>query len=316
MDLISLNAFILLKKPSKYTKVIKNFKEYKMKRQILVSLAGLFLALSLMITGCKSDDGSGGIIDDPAAGSMTEETGRAIFEYDVDSGLGGVVIKKFISEGALKAYLTPSAKLVGDIKLSNLVLKMINGYNIVKIDTGAFTPIVDEITGNILADISTIIEAINLPETITEIAADAFSGIAESLTVQVPETVKEAIDEDVLQKIEDDIGNEVETYVPESGPNNDPNDNDSRLIGTWEDTTPPIDIFIFTATELTMQWITSVGGEVRVTYQGIYRTSNDVLYLDEDGDGVCEEKIGTYTFPNEDMLVFDLAPDSPFYRKK
>jgi hypothetical protein len=282
--------------------VLSKIQGEKMKRQLWISLIGLLVVMGLMITGCKSDDGGGGIIDDPAAGSMTVETGRAIFEYDVDNDLGGVVIKKFISEEALKAYLTPSSRKAGDEKITVLILKTIDGYEIMKIDTKAFSPFVDEITGDILADISTIVEAINLPETITEIAADAFSGIVESLTVQVPEAVIEGIDNEVLQKIEGDIGTELEPYVPNPPTNNgdnkqdpgpivpDPNmpnppvgkDNSALIIGTWETGVEVRDFLTFTATECINYWQSMSGSDTTTMHFGsrrLYKYIDDAVYI-------------------------------------
>jgi hypothetical protein len=254
---------------------------------------------------------------------MTEKTGRAIFDYEVDNDLGGVVIKKFWSEDALKAYLTPSSRKAGDIKFSSLVLKTINGYEIIKIATEAFSPLVEEITGDILADISTIVESINLPETITEIAADAFSGIAENLTVQVPETVIEGIDDEVLKKIEDDIGTEVETYVPEPDPNSpttapaegdhtpisqlpEGKDNKARLIGTWEVANATViqDILTFTETEYIPHWY-SLNSNDKTIHDGTrypYKYVDNVVYIYSTEHNMYQAILWT-NFINENSFI-------------
>jgi hypothetical protein len=304
-------------------RAIINIKERRMRKRLYVILAGLLLAMGLVITGCSSDDGEG-IIDDPLNGSMTKETGDKIFQNHVDNGLGGVVIDRFLSEEALKAYLNPPSRAAGDLKTPGLILKKIDSYDIVKIAAGAFTPLVDEEDGTILADISTIVEAIELPPAIQEIAADAFSGLSDSLELKIPESVKDELPPDVLQKIEDEIGTEVETYVPDdnSPANSDPNNNvDPRLYGTWvsfedhEFRRPTTWYITITPTVITVKWV-----EIETDRTGTdimpCRIDSDTIYTPPDGidmDLTAEPTFAFFTYEilNDDSLWLKSYKGSP-----
>jgi hypothetical protein len=130
------------------------------------------------------------VADDPAAGVMSEYTALRVFDYSPVEG--GVRIDKFKSAVALLEYLnTPSPTAAisrAAAATGTLNIKTIGVSAVVAIGPGAFKAD----PANPDTNITLVAVIINLPETLTNIAADAFAGTS-GLTVNIPKVVYEKL---------------------------------------------------------------------------------------------------------------------------
>jgi hypothetical protein len=181
------------------------------------------LALALLIAGfmsCNNETEPTPVADNLSSGVFSEESAKAIFDYETVSG--GVKIVKFKNANALKAYLNAGASSsvqslniarAADDAGSGAALKLnkIGSAAVVGIGAGAFSP---EKGAASLTDAG--VSAIRLPEKLTTIAPDAFKG-AKGLTVQIPETLanKSSI-MDQIQAMEEESKVTTETSLSES----------------------------------------------------------------------------------------------------
>ena len=153
---------------------------------------GLLLSLALALAAC---DAAGGneppppTDDDCQQGIMSESTANAIFNYSHQSD--GVRIDLFKSVPALAAWLgvetTPDTD-DGEASLPDrtLILKTIAGNPVTAIAGGAFA----RSDGN---DISSLISAVSLPDTITLLGADLFNGVENPVNMIITPAVAELL---------------------------------------------------------------------------------------------------------------------------
>ncbi|MDR0683561.1 MAG: hypothetical protein LBF83_00300, partial [Spirochaetaceae bacterium] len=132
--------------------------------------------------------------DDWQQGIMSESTAKVIFDYSHQAD--GVRINLFKSVPALAAWLgvetTPDTD---DVEASlpdrTLILKTIAGNPVTAISEGAFA----RSDGN---DISSLISAVSLPDTIQLLGADLFKGVKNPVNMEIPPVVVELLGETAL----------------------------------------------------------------------------------------------------------------------
>jgi hypothetical protein len=299
-----------------------------MKKAFLIGT--IVLSLLVIITGCKdgSPDEEITIYDDPTTGSMTEDTGKAIFDYTEENG--GITINKFKSNEALQSYLDISrAANDSDSGRNIFVIGRINGIHIIRIGPKAFSPDTDVI------DILSLIDAIKLPSSIEEVSLDAFDDLKSEFTLYVPESVNTKLDLDhklegkiKVETVPDkqaDVENEDENKEEDKVENEDkdkaddsdkeqPDDSDltydDRLLGRWEaDMTYQEGdyersykaIFIFSETTLTVSQVPPTEHSNESTQ---YIVSKNIIYVDHDNDGKIDYPFLSYKFSSADSATF------------
>ena len=176
---------------------------------------GLLLLLALALAACDAAGGNNpppAAGDDPPLGIMSESTAKAIFDYS-HSG-GGVRIDRFKGAPALAAYLGVDTD-GGDAEAGppdrTFTVRIIAGKPVTEIAARAFaaTP------GN---DISTLISAIALPNTITALGADLFNGVKNPVNMEIPAAVAELLGQDALIAAAGDDGDAGLTVPSAPGP--------------------------------------------------------------------------------------------------
>jgi hypothetical protein len=136
---------------------------------------------------------------------MSVATAAAVFDFSY--GNGGAIIEKFKDAEALGDYLNQSGGTSGG--LSNVAslslsgapllamgsggedtfrIKMIGNLPVVAIQANAFNP---DTLG--VADITSVVKRVVLPETITELGSNLFAGVAAEITVEIPPVVTERV---------------------------------------------------------------------------------------------------------------------------
>jgi hypothetical protein len=132
---------------------------------------------------------------------MSSEIAGKIFDYTEVSG--GVKIDKFKDSGELQSYLAGQARAAaaaGEFKINK-----IGDLAVVEIGAGAFSPASGAAN---LADAG--ITKVSLPETITEIAGDAFAGTSGGgyIKLELPISVWSRLSADVKDSLESDTDTE------------------------------------------------------------------------------------------------------------
>jgi hypothetical protein len=284
-----------------------------------VLFSGLMVVLLLAVSGCKdasNNTETDVIVNNPSTGEMTEETGRAIFDYSESSA--GITINKFLSNEALEAYLNTSRAADG---ANIFVIGRINGIAVVRIGINAFTPDSDE------NDISAIINAIELPPTIDKISPDAFVNLDTDFIIYVPESLNEKLhlDETLegktkVETIPDPIKNDDDT----NGNNTPPDPTltyDHRLLGRWEAeitntytddngeeySVSFTEILSFSETILSVSRIPSTDGS---SGSVSYEVKNNIIYIDHDNDGKIDNLFLSYEILNENSVIFTVLDTS------
>ncbi|MDR1932146.1 MAG: hypothetical protein LBQ57_04885 [Spirochaetales bacterium] len=157
----------------------------------LYSFFAILIAAGLLSLGACSgneEDILSSFTDDPEAGSMTASTAGKIFTLK-QNAQGDVTITKFKSAAALAAYLDGS---------TTFIIREIAGKPVTGIASEAFdgsAPLPDDL------------QSIQLPDTITELAADSFVSL--SIDLLIPEEVidfLEATDPYVLYMLAQAVG--------------------------------------------------------------------------------------------------------------
>jgi hypothetical protein len=184
-----------------------------MKKMSSVSLGAAALALGLLLSGCNHGPGASRAaapdikegFNDPGAGVMSVATAAAVFDFSY--GNGGVIIEQFINAEALGDYLNHSGGTSGgNLNVASLSLsgapllamgsggedtfriKMIGDLPVVAIRANAFNP--SENGGN---DITSVVNRVVLPETISELGSNLFADVAAEITVEIPPVVTERV---------------------------------------------------------------------------------------------------------------------------
>jgi hypothetical protein len=124
--------------------------------------------------------------DNPEQGAMGRATADRVFSWGTVSA--GVEIRKFRSASALKDYLTGSSRQSSPAA-SALVLSRVDGKPVVRVSALAFSPAVP---GGV-DDISTVVTAVTLPETIERLGTNLFAKVRTPVTVTIPSAVADAI---------------------------------------------------------------------------------------------------------------------------
>jgi hypothetical protein len=173
------------------------------KKFFLFGMAAI-LGASLVFFGCDqgdtdntTDDPIAGV-DKPLSGEMSKDTAKKIFDFEELSDGAGVNITKFKSASALREYLKPTQESkVAESRFAilfdedadtreNFLIKKIGGLPVVSIANGAFKPAT---TNGGDDDITTVVKAIALPDTITDLGNDIFGDVQYTLTVDIPPAV-------------------------------------------------------------------------------------------------------------------------------
>jgi hypothetical protein len=147
--------------------------------------------ISLLAGGC--DLGLDPYADDnPGEGYMSRATADQVFTWG--TAKGGVEIVKFRSAAELQAYLTGTSRQSSGTA-SFLVINRIDGDPVVRIADRAFSPAA---RGG-ADDITTVVSAVKLPESIESLGANLFAGVTKPVTVSIPPAVAEKIPPGELQ---------------------------------------------------------------------------------------------------------------------
>ena len=157
-----------------------------MKRTGWLPFFPLFLAavLTVIPSGCDlSPDPSAD--DDPEQGFLSRATADQIFTWA--DAKGGVELIKFRSAASLKAYLEGTSRQAA--APSSLVINRVNGKPVVRIAAGAFSPA----SKGGADDMTTVVSAVRLPESIESLGANLFANVSKPVTVSVPSSVAEKI---------------------------------------------------------------------------------------------------------------------------
>jgi hypothetical protein len=205
-----------------------------MKKMSSVSFGAAALALGLLLSGCNHGLGASHaapvadetIGNNPGAGVMSVATAKAVFDFSYQSN--GVVIEKFKDAGALGDYLYQSGGTSGgnlnvvSLSLSGFPLldivpgeegtfriKSIGDLPVVAILANAFNP---DTTG--VADITSVVKRVVLPETISELGSNLFAGVAAEITVEIPPAVTERVaGGNDAERLHDILGGEAKIEV-------------------------------------------------------------------------------------------------------
>jgi hypothetical protein len=164
------------------------------KYALAVCVLALLCALAFLACPTDSSDNGGGpkpIANDPSAGVMNQETAGQVFDYTALTN--GARIDKFKNADVLRAYLSGSRAVLptGEFSISK-----IGNLAVVGIAAGAFSP------ANGAANLGDAgVTKVSLPPTITEIAADAFTGMTAAgggqITLEIPQEVWDTLPPEV-----------------------------------------------------------------------------------------------------------------------
>jgi hypothetical protein len=130
--------------------------------------------------------------DKPGQGAMSRARADQVFTWGKVSG--GAEIVKFRSAPDLSVYLAGGSRQSSGTP-SSLVISRIAGVPVVRIAPRAFSPAVrggDD-------DITTVVSAVQLPDTIESLGEDLFAGVDKPVMVSIPPAVAEKIPPGELQ---------------------------------------------------------------------------------------------------------------------
>jgi hypothetical protein len=177
------------------------------------------LAAVLVLGACPSGDVSY-TPDDPGNKRMSRATAEGIF--GIENGFGGLEITSFKSASRLLAWLLATgeaqARLAVNVEINEFAIPAyIDNTPVVKIGAGAFAssggPGAD-------TDISTVVERVKLPGTVSSLGADLFGNQIEAVvTLVVPPAVRDkvgaaAVAATVGPKSQANVSGEATMYTP------------------------------------------------------------------------------------------------------
>jgi hypothetical protein len=171
------------------------------------------------LSGCVEtfDLSTGDVFDDPDQGIMTKKTADKIFNWVSNGNLA--TITRFKDAENLRRYLAGTAGRAAAADPSKFVIATIDAKPVTKIDSGAFSP------DKGAADLSTVVDTLRLPESVTVINKTAFTGIKGALILEIPKALLDKLDAETLQAITESL-----TVKPISGDEDPPLSPENRVI--------------------------------------------------------------------------------------
>jgi hypothetical protein len=153
-------------------------------------LAAVVSAAVLVIAGCKTD--AEPARDDSSQGIMIKATADLIFDWEIYGQ--GVEIIEFLGDEPLREYLAGNSRAASS-RLPKFKIGTIDGRPVTRIGEGAFSVKAGA------PDISKIVSAIDLPDTIEELGARLFEGAAGKVTLNIPKAAVDRITEEYSDRL-------------------------------------------------------------------------------------------------------------------